>query len=235
MIYRSLIGKLMRVGGIDYVHVTAELIRSLFDIESMLYFVAPEWWKPRKVSGSPQSVTASDDEGQPLTPANRVSWGGAEATGRPNYLVTENSAPAPLGSSLGWLIQLDGDNHRNAFLNSPWVKAVIPIRPGREVAAIKWLQAAHVEGTGSLDLPYGGTERDLQGLTIGNALMQMAESLAQSNTDIKNTLETERVFESGFDPLDGGFRASGKPYTVFDQWIEILPTDQVVATEYELP
>src|SRR5215213_11096869 len=61
-----------------------------------------------------------------------------------NYKITEDSAPAKLGSSLGWLLQLDGDNLRNAFLNAPWVKAVIPIRPGREKAALNWLRA--IEG-----------------------------------------------------------------------------------------
>ena len=49
---------------------------------------------------------------------------------RDSYFITEDSEPARLGSSLGWLLQLDGDNMRNAFLNAPWVKAVIPIRPG---------------------------------------------------------------------------------------------------------
>ena len=58
----------------------------------------------------------------------------------------------------GWLLQLDGDAHRNAFLNSPWVKAVLPIRPGREAAALNWLKQAHVEGAEDLDAAYGGTE-----------------------------------------------------------------------------
>ena len=39
----------------------------------------------------------------------------------------------------------------------------------------------------------------------------------------------------GFDPLEGGFRATGRPFEVFDQWIEVLPTDQVVAVEYNPP
>ena len=56
----------------------------------------------------------------------------------------QESEPARLGCSLGWLLQLDGDNMRNAFLNAPWVKAVIPIRPGKEEAAINWLKG--VEG-----------------------------------------------------------------------------------------
>ena len=28
-------------------HVAAELINSIFDVDKMLYFVAPEWWRPR--------------------------------------------------------------------------------------------------------------------------------------------------------------------------------------------
>src|SRR5581483_10540979 len=69
---------------------------------------------------------------------------------------------AKLGSSLGWLLQLDGDNLRNAFLNAPWVKAVIPIRPGKELAALNWLMHAHVEGTDGIDARYqAGTEAEL--------------------------------------------------------------------------
>src|SRR4029079_365073 len=76
----------------------------------------------------------------PIPQANIVDWGGASEYGRDNYYITEYSSPAPLGSSLGWLLQLDGDNLRNAMLNAPWVKAVIPIRIGKERAALNWLQ-----------------------------------------------------------------------------------------------
>ena len=55
-----------------------------------------------------------------------------------------------MGSSLGWMLQLDGDDMRNAFLNAPWVKAVLPIRPGKELEASNWLQQSHVEGTDGL-------------------------------------------------------------------------------------
>ena len=42
----------------------------------------------------------------------------------------------------------------------------------------------------------------------------------------------DRVYEHGFFPLQGSFRANvGKNYEIFDQWIEILPTDQVVPVE----
>ena len=28
-------------------HVVSELLNSIFDVDKMLYFVAPEWWRPR--------------------------------------------------------------------------------------------------------------------------------------------------------------------------------------------
>ena len=55
---------------------------------------------------------------------------------------------------------------RNAFLNAPWVKAVIPIRPGREKAAINWLKG--VEGMNGItdDVIYHASnpnEHDIEG------------------------------------------------------------------------
>jgi hypothetical protein len=42
----------------------------------------------------------------------------------------------------------------------------------------------------------------------------------------------DRVYEHGFYALKDGFRANVKGnYEIFDQWIEILPTDQVVPVE----
>ena len=47
-------------------------------------------------------------------------------------------------------------------------------------------------------------------------------------------LPSDKVFEKGFDPLLGGFRASWNEHFEFvDQWIEVLPTDQIVAVEVE--
>ena len=48
----------------------------------------------------------------------------------------------------------------------------------------------------------------------------------------------DRVFEFGFDPLEGGFRAQsieGNEFEIIDQWIEVVPTDQVaaVAVKYD--
>ena len=241
VIYRRLIQQLMRVGRDQSVHVTSELIRSIFDIDSLLYFVAPEWWKPRQRYNQQLHSTRSLNGGragvQTLTREDKLGWGGVDAAGRDNYLITEESEPAPLGSSLGWLIQLDGDDHRNSFLNSSWVKAVIPVRPGREEAALRWLQLAHVEGTEGLDAAYQGSEPEYKNAdgtskTLNEVLQILARSLTSQNRDIQNVLATETVYENGFDPLAGGFVASGKPFEVFDQWVEVLPTDQVVAVEY---
>jgi hypothetical protein len=42
----------------------------------------------------------------------------------------------------------------------------------------------------------------------------------------------DKVYEHGFYPLVGGFRAqTGDDYEIFDQWIEVLPTDRVVPVE----
>jgi hypothetical protein len=47
----------------------------------------------------------------------------------------------------------------------------------------------------------------------------------------------EKVYEHGFRPLENGFRVDptdpdrehpGRYFQVFDQWVEVLPTDQVV-------
>ena len=198
-----------------------------------------------------------------------VTW--SDSTVRQdNYLITEKSATAPMGSSLGWLLQLDGDNLRNAFLNAPWVKAVIPIRPGKEQAALNWLQNANVEGSDGLDAAYAGADDELKAIrarlglasdaivSIRNAIDFLCLEVADKNTEsnaVKSYPNTEinddnkvhstpveKVFEHGFYPLQGGFRAdpnSLKPdpnnadrhFQVFDQWIEVLPTDQVVPVE----
>jgi len=234
VVFRRLIQQLMRVGSDQGTHVTAELVRSLFEVDHMLYFVAPDWWRARSRNYG-QQLLGDADTSTAVSNKDVIGWGGARAQGRDNYLITDQSRPAPLGASIGWLIQLDGDEHRNAFLNSPWIKAVIPIRPGREEAALRWLENAQVEGTDGLDAAYQGPEADMQGMSLRKALNELAKSLAKQNKDVKSVLATETVFEKGFDPLAGGFAAQGKPFEVFDQWVEILPTDQVVAVEYKVP
>jgi hypothetical protein len=246
-------------------HVLSELINSVFDVEKMLYFVAPEWWKPRLHAHQYLSL----NDLQSRLSESLVSW--SDNRPRPdNYLITDKSLPAAMGSSLGWLLQLDGDNLRNAFLNAPWVKAVIPVRPGKEQAALHWLQNANVEGADGLDANYAAPAAELNDIraglglgagapvTIQNAIdylcLQVAQKYAESNTtksypnteiNVDNKVTAtpvEKVYEHGFYPLQGGFRVSptdpspdpnnvDKNFQVFDQWIEVLPTDQMAPVE----
>ncbi len=81
-------------------------------------------------------------------------------------------------------------------------------------------------------------------VSIRDALRYLAITVGRKNAElmkvrtetvdgiVKSYLPTEKVFEHGFDPLQGGFTAGGdEPFAVFTQWVEVLPTDQVVAVE----
>jgi len=214
-------------------HVRAEIIRTLFDIDSMLYFVAPEWWMPRRRTGRMTPEIPIAGEINTLGSGDTVMWGTEK---RPdNYLITEESTPARLGSSLGWLMQLDGDNLRNAFLNAPWVKAVIPVRPGRERAALNWLRALEGhehDGWDDFYIGKGTAEAQYDGMRVGEVLDAMAAELEKANQDVERTLEADEVFETGFSHLAKAFDAGIAPNRPFSQWISILPTDQIVAAEY---
>lgn len=226
-------------------HLAAEVINAIFDVEKMLYYVAPEWWRPR-LHRSTQDYAS---QGQGATTLPLVGWGGTREVGRDNYMITEESEPSRLGSSLGWLLQLDGDNMRNAFLNAPWVKAVIPIRPGQEESALKWLTSAGVEGADGLDAAYSGdpSEVTLDGtpyndLTIGEVLEDLAARIRHKHEAAQEIVEydlgdnnsvrarpVDRVFEYGFNPLQGGFSLpNDDQFPIVDQWVEVLPTDQIV-------
>jgi hypothetical protein len=272
IVYRNLIRQLLKETGFGGAsaptqHILAELVQSMFDIKKMLYFVAPEWWSPRHHATQDidnKSFIRRKDmrRQQPSLPTNPQ---------RPTYDITENSNPAPMGSSLGWLLQLDGDKQRNAFLNAPWVKAVIPIRSGKELAALNWLTQNIVEGTTGLDARYQeGSLGEKEGMlatlrafnwndtalneryatlspddmTLNDAIRclalrvqakffksKMALPSDPAEPDLGGYLPTEKLFETGFDPI-GGFKAQGEqPFEVFSQWLEVVPTDQVVAVE----
>ncbi|MBI2839360.1 MAG: hypothetical protein HYX75_13675 [Acidobacteria bacterium] len=187
-----------------------------------------------------------------------ISWGGGKGKRNDNYYITEDSERAKLGSSLGWTIQLDGDNMRNAFLNAPWVKAVIPIREWKEKQAIEWLSASEVEGSDGLDAEYQSGSADelvrirqtlgfapTRVVTIKDAMLYLIARVQQAHAAAREKarddegkelsyLPTDKVYEHGFYPLQGGFKAQGKePFEVFDQWIEIVPTDQIAPVEVE--
>ncbi|QIA22858.1 hypothetical protein [Mesorhizobium sp. AA22] len=282
VVYRALIQTMLTKGIVmkDSAsrHAVSELLDSIFDVDKMLYFVAPEWWKPRAHYGqflaapTPKPSAAAAAIPQPgvkiktlgkrrppsttLSKDALVSWGGADSKRQDNYYITEDSDVAKLGASLGWLLQLDGDNQRNAFLNAPWVKAVIPIRPGKNKAALNWLkQVEGMNGIGPADM-YSGNEPSLQGKTMLQVLEILADKV-KSKQDAANAVgqyppeefdddnkvsatPVDRVYEHGFYPLQGGFRATPSKndpqnpdgyFEIFDQWVEVLPTDQMVAVE----
>jgi hypothetical protein len=286
VVFRALVAQLLAVAGVTTPdarvrHVFSEIVASMFDMDDMLYFVAPDWWMPRQMVTSSSAlqglgVVAQENQnaftsGTDAGASNVVGWGGAKAV-RPNdYYITEDSTPARLGSSLGWLIELDGDNFRNAFLNAPWVKAVVPIREGHEWKALDWLSSAAVEGSDGLDGLYqesvDGEKASMIELlkkyktwpdpslanryatldpgqfTILDAIRYLIVAI-QAKREIGQTkvqdptnpalsyLPTDKVYEHGFDPLQGGFVAQPQTsFEIFDQWIEVLPTDQIVPVE----
>lgn len=292
VVYRKLIQEMLTFGitmpDDRTRHVVAELINAIFDVDKMLYFVAPEWWRPRlrvysqqldeasvtppafltgpvgAVKGVAKKLYAMNAKStaNKLTPAT-VGWGGVTDASRDNYFITEDSQPARFGSSLGWLLQLDGDSLRNAFLNAPWVKAVIPIRPGKEAAAVNWLKGVEgFNGIGDADLyqTNNPNEKDINGNPLNgqkliDVIMDLAKKIQKKHAEgvktgkypkedeigdpalvdqanVVTSTPIDRVYEHGFYPLQGGFRANVQAnYEIFDQWLEILPTDQVVPVE----
>lgn len=88
----------------------------LFDIESTFYQLIPPF------------VQSSND---------RYGVGNAWAR---EYDTLADAGPAPLGSSLGWTIQSDGDARRNEFINSSLARVCIPIQKRMEEDAINFLK-----------------------------------------------------------------------------------------------
>ena len=68
------------------------------------------------------------------------------------------------------MIQLDGDDRRSEFLNSPWIRVCLPIRPNREEEAVAWL-AEHVEGNIGYDL----SKEPMRGIMNGIKARRAAE------------------------------------------------------------
>jgi len=100
--------------GADPSPLEIEYFHRYFDIEGIFFTMHPSWWRPRYA---------------PI----------ATGFGRPAYEITDESDPAPMGASLGWMLQMDGDTRRNEFLNSPWARVCVPFKPNREREAIEWI------------------------------------------------------------------------------------------------
>ena len=125
----------------------SELINSIFDVDKMLYFVAPGVVEAAsriidqsfgtlvptgKLSptGTPEHETGHQDATS--RGSMRSDWGGLKEYRARQLLHHRGIGPgeARQRRSAG-SCSSTATTMRNAFLNAPWVKAVIPIRPGR--------------------------------------------------------------------------------------------------------
>lgn len=174
-----------------------EYFHRYFDIDAIFTYTHPSWWKPRFAS---KTI-------------------GIE---REAYEITAESEPAPLGSSLGWLIQLDGDRRRNEFINSPWARICIPMRVGREREAIQWL-AKHLEG----DVGYNINAGPLSGL-----LTEIEKYRERENKLGLNGADYVTVDSTPGAPAD-----PAKPegvYPVVEEFDVTMPTDGFVYDELKV-
>ncbi len=171
-----------------------ESFHRYFDIEAMFIYTHPSWWKPR------------------YTPVGVVD-------GRPAYEITSESEPAKLGSSLGWKIQLDGDNRRNEFINSPWLRICLPMKPGKEEEAIRWL-ARHIEGEVGYDLNAGPLKKLLDDL---KAERDKEDSIGLDGADFVTV-------DSNVGAPDGAVSPENV-YPVIDEFDVTLPTEGFIYDE----
>ena len=136
-------------------------------------------------------------------------------------------------------------------------KGGVPIREGREDQGIEWLATSNVEGQDGLDAVYSAPADEIQEIrtalglaagtpvTIRNAIDALVkriqvkhaaarEKMVSGAVDPLGYLPTDQVYEHGFDPLVGAFKAQdATPLEVFDQSIEVVPTDQIVPVSVE--
>jgi hypothetical protein len=181
----------------DPTPVEIEYVHRYFDIEALFTYTHPSWWQPRYATKTM----------------------GIE---REAYEITSESEPAPLGSSLGWLIQLDGDRRRNEFLNSPWARVCVPIKRGREREAVAWL-AKHLEG----EIGYDPNAAPLSGLLTDVESHRTREDQLGPNGPDYVTVES----------TPGAPADPAKPEGVFpviDEFEITVPTDGFVYDELKV-
>src|SRR4029077_7244678 len=172
--------------------VEIEYFHHFLESQSLFVTVHPAWLRPRNVRGIVLRRS--------LCP------------------VTVESEPAPLGSSLGWMLQMDGDARRNAFLNSPWVRVCIPIRRGKEDEAVAWL-AKHFEGEARFG--YDPSKGPLKNLLEGMRRRRKVEK--------EKAPQGPEAFSSFDDELPKGFAV--EPQTVEELYPLVGSFEVVVPTE----
>lgn len=173
-----------------------ELFHRYFDLDGMFFYVHPSWWVPR--------------------------YAGKETGfGRPAYEITAESEPARLGRSLGWMMQLDGDDRRNEFINSPWVRVCLPMRPGREKEAVEWL-AAHIEG----EAGYDPKKEPLKGLLADIAKVRDNENAVLAKGP--DYVDANTIVVSSTTGAPSGPLKPSDVYPVIDEFEVTIPTEGFV-------
>lgn len=182
--------------------IEIEYFHRYFDLDALFFYVHPSWWVPRYA-------------------------GELTGFGRPEYEITAESELARMGHSLGWVIQLDGDDRRNEFINSPWLRVCLPMRPGRERDAVAWL-AEHVEG----DIGYDLTIDPLKGLLGDIERVRTNEKkVAASGPDYVDA-DTAIVAASGGAPV--GPLKPENVYPVIDHFEVTVPTEGFVYDDLQV-
>lgn len=179
-----------------------ELFHRYMDVDGIFIYSHPSWWKPRYSARG-------------------------TGFGRPEYEITAESEPAPVGRSLGWAIQLDGDDRRNEFLNSPWVRVCVPIKAGREREAIAWL-AKHIEG----ELGYEPTKEPLKSLLTSIEQMRAnQQKVAMTGPDYvsSSTVVVEATAGAPAGPLQ-----PENVYPVIDEFEVTVPTEGFVYDDLQV-
>src|SRR5262249_55958102 len=96
--------------------VLTDVLSRIFDFDDIFYFVAPDWWAPRfamipgTVTSLPTPSSTQDLGPNPRPDGTKTlnDWAASWGTTGHSYYITQDSFPAPLGASIGWLLQLDG-------------------------------------------------------------------------------------------------------------------------------
>lgn len=175
-------------------------VASLFDMETTFYQLIP----PYVQSGSDMYTDG-------------VAWGR-------QYDALTEAEPAPLGSSIGWKIQADGDARRNEFINSALARVCIPIQKGMERKAIEFLESK-ISGDVSPEVMAVVTELELRW-----TLESDADLLGQKESAVDPFVVTPPIAN----PPPVGMLAKYL-YPVVDLFEVNEPTQGFVYVELELP
>ena len=70
------------------------------------------------------------------------------------------------------------------------------------------------------------------GETIEDRLMALAREIRRHNDPDAVYAAGQSVYETGFNPVNGRVRLTGEPLTTFAEWVEVVPTRQVVPVPY---